>query len=661
MKVSGCGEVVWQTMTMGWGLLFKAVKSLPRRVEAKDMLHFSRRASADSLTLKWRGHAVLGSRFEVTVHWKHANGLLSGTIGWTGGSKEAVIEEIHFPVATMPMPEKASIFVAYEQGRLFETEKLPYGRTDLRDGLLLDIASGSMQFTALTGRDFSYYFDARDVHFFRKAYEYHALDNRARARYTGKHPLPLDGRSNLRYTLPYRVSAGRFRGGWFEATQMYKKWARRQKWARRPPVDTRLRDIGVWAWNRGLAENVIAPVEKLQRDAGVPAALDWYWWHRNGYDTSYPYYWPPREGLKVFRQSVARLNKQGIFTQVYLNGVTWDMDAGHWNRGGRQSAVLNSDGTVKAVMFNNFAKRRLAWMCGNDSQPFQKKMRDTVIKLRKAGLPGAYLDMIGCASHGCCYNPAHRHAPGGGNYQARGYRRMLKNIRRDNPGLLLSTEEPNEAYMDLFESSISLSGGAERLWGDDVEPVPAFSAIYHGLNALFGNYALPDAIPPFDPKWPPGAAWKKEKAWHRLFPDQFFLEFARTVTWGMQPTVANLRLKHTAGEFKELYDYIVRTVRFYHAHRDFLFDGEMLPPGVLKTRRVFVKFMQRYIFTAEGRQKVFQKKLPAVLHSLWRSPDGRLGLVLANYTRKAREFAFAGSGLKAVGRIPPRAWRLLVK
>ena len=660
MKVYDCGQVAWQAMTITWGLLFKAKNSLPRRVEATDMLHFSRQISGKTLTLRWHGHAIIGNKFEVKVIWKNKDDLLSGRIGWTGGSKDAVIEETYFPVATMPLRANACIFNALEQGRLYEIEKMPPGRTVLLDRILGNIASGSMQFSALTSPSGSYYFDTRDINSYRKSYEYHSVDNRAKARFIGIHPLPLDGHSNLRYTLPYSVSIGRFRGGWFEAAQIYKKWARRQKWAARLPVNNRLRNIGVWAWNRGLAENVIAPVEKLQRDAGVPAALDWYWWHKNGYDTSYPYYWPPREDLNVFRQAVARLNKQGIFTQVYLNGVTWDMDGGHWNQGGSQSAVLNSNGEVKATMFNHFAKRRLAWMCGNDSGPFQKKLRNTIAKLRKTGLPGVYLDMIGCASYGCCYNPAHRHAPGGGYYQVRGYRRMLKQIMRDNPGLLLSTEEPSEAYMDLFDSSISLSGGAERLWGNNVEPVPAFSAVYHGLNALFGNYALPDAIPPFDPKWPAGAAWKKEKAWHRLFPDQFFLEFARTVTWGMQPTVANLRLRHTTGaEFRELYDYIVRTARFYHSHRDFLFDGEMMPPSTLKTRTVGVDFMQRYIFTAEGRQKVFRKKMPAVLHSLWRSPDGRLGLVLANYTQGNQRYEFLGSGLKAAGRMPPRSWLLV--
>ena len=87
-----------------------------------------------------------------------------------------------------------------------------------------------------------------------------------------------------------------------------------------------MRDIAMWAWNRGLIKDVVPTIEKLQQDAGVPMALDWYWWHNNPYDTDYPNFWPPREGVEAFRAAVKRLRDQGIFSQVYVNGLTWDLD-----------------------------------------------------------------------------------------------------------------------------------------------------------------------------------------------------------------------------------------------------------------------------------------------------------------------------------------------
>lgn len=355
------------------------------------------------------------------------------------------------------------------------------------------------------------------------------------------------------------------------------------------------------------------------------------------------------------------MKKQDIFTQVYMNGVTWDMDAENWQKEGKQSVVVEKDGKIKSCMFNCYVKRYLAWICGNDNAPFSKIIRDTVKNLNKAGLSGIYLDMIGCSSYSPCYNESHKHAPGGGKYQVAGYRKMLRDILRENPAFPISTEEANEAYMDIVDSAISLSGGKERLGARaNFEPVPAFSAVYHGITAMFGNYALPDSIPPFDEKWPEFSAWKKKKKWHKLYPDQFFVEVGRSVIWGLQPTVANLRYKHTVDkEFSEIYKFLVATARFYHAHRDFLFDGDMLADGILKTEEVEVEFLQRFIFTEEGKQEVLKKKLPSILHSLWNAPDGRIGLVLVNWSGKKRSFDFENPFIKISGKIASHAWRFV--
>ncbi len=657
MSIVASGQMGWKGLDLSWSLTF-AEGALPP-LSPPEMETFSQEAAGDQLVCTWRGHRTLGPKFEVTVHWWLEDDRLCGTIGWAHGNEQHPLTGVCFPVATVPVPRDGQVFSPQGQGVMV---KILNDQALRPNDLLTENANPVLQFCAIVSPEGSFYFDQRDTEFHSRKYEYHLVDGRSRIRYTAVLPLPLDGRSGIRYQIPYRSSIAAYRGGWFEAAQIYKSWARQQWWAKRPPVDPRLRDIGMWLWNRGKAEDVIPPVERLQKDAGVPMALDWYWWHRNAYDTAYPDYWPPREGLPVFEKAVARLKEQNIFTQVYINGVTWDMDADHWEDGGKESAVLDKDGRVKAVMFNGFAKRRLAWMCGGGNLPFRKRIRETVRNLNAAGLSGVYLDMIGCASYEPCYSGAHAHAPGGGNYQVMGYRKMLEDIRRDNPGLPLSTEEASEAYMDLCDSAISLSGGLERLGSDPnvCENVPAFSAVYHGLLAVFGNYALPDSIPPFDPQWPEQAIWKNEQPWHRLYPDQFFAEVARAVVWGLQPTVANLRTKHTTDpEFAELYAFLVQTARFYHAHRNFLFDGDMLNPGLLKTGKVEVDFLSRFIFTAEGKQRVFRKAMPALLHSVWKAPDGPVGLVVANYSRENQDFTFESAGRTASGKVPRRSWLLV--
>ncbi len=93
-----------------------------------------------------------------------------------------------------------------------------------------------------------------------------------------------------------------------------------------------------------------------------------------------------------------------------------------------------------------------------------------------------------------CYNPRHEHAPGGGCYGVQGFRDMLREARQQAPGFPLSTESCQEWYLDLFDSHIICGVSLERL------------------------------------KWQA---------------DQFALELARTVTFGLQPLVSNLRAEHS--------------------------------------------------------------------------------------------------------------------
>ena len=58
------------------------------------------------------------------------------------------------------------------------------------------------------------------------------------------------------------------------------------------------------------------------------------------------------------------------------------------------------------------------------------------------------------AAHMPCFNPRHRHAPGGGTAVIDGYRDYVRKVHEDNPGFILSSETPSESYLDLFEAFI---------------------------------------------------------------------------------------------------------------------------------------------------------------------------------------------------------------
>ena len=465
-------------------------------------------------------------------------------------------------------------------------------------------------------------------------------------------------------TIPYPVILEEFTGGWFEAAERYRRFAWNTKEYRKAKERINpLRNTAMWFWNRGGADEVGDPVIRFAKESGLPVALDWYWWHHNPYDTDYPYYWPPREGEAVFTEKIAELKKHGIFTQVYTNGMTWDMDNPGWSNGGEQSAIALENGDILNVPFNRYNHHRLAFMCG-ESEPFQKEMFVQAAKIHQAGVDGLYLDMCGCVSNFYpCWNSRHTHAPGGGTYHHQGFAQYIAKISERNPGLSLSTEDCSEEYLDLFDSMIVLCHSWERLtdglWttfrGDFV---PVFQAIYHGTTALFGSYSVPDGIPPWDNGWPAEDSWQEneEQEWEKLYPDQFYLELSLNIINGMQPSVHCLRNRHwTDPRFREIMDYLLSAAKFYADHLDWLFDGTMVTPGKLSVPETTVRFMTRSIYTTQKDFKSHERQLPAILHSVWRDPEGNDALFLANYTAEEQTFEFEGIR----GTLPPRSLKCI--
>lgn len=613
----------------------------------EDMIQYRKEENGGGKTEIWTGHPAYGQDFQVKVVWEEKEDrLYAGRISYSGYKGALFIEEIHFPIVTYPRCKDSGFL---------------WGGSDM--GLIVNPAMlnekaweetyCSMQFAAfLNGKEPGIYFDHRDTRHSSKSGRYQITETEQI--YSCIHFIGNSETPAKEYALPYENCIGVFQGGWFEAGQIYKKWALRQSWAVNRRHENPLRHIGMWVWNRGLAEEVIPPVLKLQEDSGsIPVALDWYWWHHNPYDTDYPDFWPPREGEEKFKADVAELRKHGIFTQVYVNGMTWDMDGASWKEGGDESIVILRDGNPRAVAFNQFNYHRLGYMCG-ESPKFQDKMSVLVRRLRESGLDGQYLDMIGCASYTPCYNPAHHHPRGDSAAGVEGFRNMLTRLKAENPGFPLSTECSNEAYMDLVDSVITCGTVSAERMGSNMEFVPLFTSIYHGSLAVFGSYALPDGIPSWDPLWPDKERWQGEEPWHRLYPDQFFIELARDVAWGVQPMVCNLSRKiQEDPEFREPYRFILETAKFYHANRKFLFDGAMLSPEGFQCGEKEVKFMKRMIFTKKKDCAVIVKTLPVILHSIWKAPDGEKALILANYTGCEQEWSYQ----KQSGKIPAHSYR----
>ncbi len=641
------GLVFWNNemqTTLGWRLaVASARKDNLALITPDDMRSCGWETGPDGLVIEWTGNSLAGPNFKVRTIWRIINDIWSGSIEYAGNESAYEIEEMIFPCLQARLYPDAYFLSTSNQG-FMEPCRNSNRKRRFFSGMqfaayLTDRASGN-----------NLYLDCRDSRQHVKMYDWRITSDNRFFEYESIYFPPLNKNFRQSHKLPYECTVCSFSGSWFEASQIYKPWARRQDWFLNRRNSDRMRDIGMWVWNRGQIADVVPPVKKLQEESGVPVALDWYWWHHNPYDTDYPDFWPPREGEKSFKQAVAELNEDHIFTQVYINGMTWDIDGDTYiPEHGCGSILINRDGSEKSTMFNQYTRHRLGWMCGEAPQ-FQHKMQILCKTLADSGLPGIYLDMIGGSGFGPCYNPAHRHPQGGGTAQIEDYRSYVAAIRENNPGILLSTEYACE-MMDQFDSMIVLASSCERMSPSDGLPVPAFSAVYHGGMTMFGNYALPDSIPPWDPLWPQQDRWRNERDWQKLYPLQFFFEMARTLIWGMQPCVCNLQMKHLEEkQFVKEYEFIRETARFYYDNRNFLYDGVMLHPGDLKCDSIPVSFSGRGIFTKENDFRDCVHEYPALLHSVWQSPDGTPALFLANYTNEKRAYQFGGISGEAAPR-----------
>ena len=603
----------------------------------------------------WTGHAVAGADFRVETAWcLGEQDRLEGTIRFSGYTGERPVSEIQFPAVSVPFePDAKFLWGGSDMGFTFNAEQLPAGRYDHVRGM------NAMQFGAvLRPSAESLYFDYRDPDWNIKSVRTRVSANHV-ITVCGVYPVPRrDDRPAREGGIPYPAGVKLYRGGWYGAARIYRPWALRQRWAAPRTAPNPLADIDMWVWNRGLIADVVPPVEQLKRDCPrARLALDWYWWHSNPYDTDSPFFWPPREGAAAFSAAVRRLTEQGIYAQVYINGMCWDIDSAQWSEDKASGLMHMRDGKVRAHAFNKYNHHRLAWMCG-ESPAHHDAMSELVGRLRRAGLSGQYLDMIGNASFDCCHNPAHRHVRNGGHPVTDGYRELFARLRRENPGFPLTTEGSTELYMDRCDGSILCNAvSSERMGNAAREFVPLFTAVYHGSYALFGSYALPDSITPWDPKWPDADRWpaKDEQPWHELYPDQFYLEMARPLIWGAQPMVCSLRPRHrTDPAFASVYRFILDTANFYHDHRDYLWAGEMLSPDGFQCAEKEVSFFARMIFTTKEKSKVLRKRQPCVLHSCWRNAAGRDALFLCNYTPAPQKWSFRGLS----GTIPPHAYEM---
>ena len=481
-------------------------------------------------------------------------------------------------------------------------------------------------------------------------------------------PLENPQSPKVHWTMPYAGIVGTFDGDWITAAERYRAWGTRQRWAR----EARLRNgrvapwlagTAMWVWNRGRSPGVIPPALALQKALGLPVSVYWHWWHHGPYDTSFPDYLPPREGVDSFRAAVRTAHGAGLHAMVYMNQRLWCVNTPSWKAtDAARWAVKEKDGKVREEVYNVFDPQPCATMDVTTAfwQGKYAGMADTVVN--RYGVDGVYMDQA--VQSLVCWDPAHGHPLGGGNYWMEGFRRLERQIRRrtapaSGEPTVLAGEGAGETWLPELDLMLTLQVSQERYTepGSGWEPIPFWQAVYHPFGLTYGNYSSL-SMPPYDDLWPAKTAPAEPLALlDTKFRSQFFLEQARAFVWGLQPTIANFLAKDLTERPVET-AYMMRLARLRAKLPAYLVHGTFLRPPELAVPEVEIDLSRLSIYAAQraGPQES-RARYPAAIAGAWRAPDGAVAVAIASIvdrpltvqiTLDPRAYALAGARLSRI-------------
>lgn len=476
-----------------------------------------------------------------------------------------------------------------------------------------------------------FYAATDDTLAYRKSFALWGAPNDTRG-YELVHPLEDPQVAHGEWSPRYAAVLGTFTGDWYDAAERYREWGTKQKWARESRLQQKLVPewllrTGMWVWNRGVSPKVLPPAQALQEALGLPVSVFWHWWHNGPYDTSFPDYLPPREGVAPFMKAVADADSAGLHAMVYMNQRLWCTGTPSWGPDAAAAAVKERDGKVRTEVYNTFDPKPCATM--DVTQPYWRDkyagIADTVID--NYGLHGIYMDQAVLSL--VCWDPSHGHPLGGGNYWMHGFEKLAKqirdNVRPDRP-LLLAGEGAGEAWLPSLDLMLTLQVSQERYSAPNSgwEPIPLFQAVYHAYGITYGSYSSL-VLPPYDELWPAATTPGDTLALFDVrFRRQFYLEQARSFVWGLQPTIANFRVSQLSDRPAEI-AFMNNLAKLRARVPEYLLYGTFLRPPRLDVNRVTLDLSRVSIYAARrGGPTMSQADYPAAIAGAWRAANGNV-------------------------------------
>ena len=471
-----------------------------------------------------------------------------------------------------------------------------------------------MQFGALIGSGLGFYVAREDGTASRKRFTWTPGNDAGTIDLTVPHPVSNWGADKpvRDYVSPGDAVVGPFAGDWFDAAQIYRKWAMTAPWCRKGPIHQR-DDFPQWLakvpyFTIGYLGNETEIQNEIDKHDfyGIPINVvhTYDWFAQKQLETDFGRYFPPKLGFENFRRTVKELQDKGMMVVPYIMGELWDQDTEDYRRTNALRATkIQQDGKPRITHRYGGGQANAA-MC-----PGTELWQQTVLEWSKEladpdrlGVAGIYYDYL-TVHLDDCFGRTHGHAIGGGDSANKAicefYSLMRTECKKLNPDVVLLGEDWAEWCIDLLDSSIE--------YGYDDTDAPLMQAVYHGYSLVFGTGMYGS-----------GEIMKLGRWW--------LLGGQNGWTHGWGPLLVD---KHPTespdAEWARRGRYYRKLLRcHWEFARPYLAYGRMLRPP-----------------TIQGDLPVVHKHIRAVDGSAWLAPDGSVGVFLLNYDDKPHAFQWS--------------------
>jgi hypothetical protein len=424
--------------------------------------------------------------------------------------------------------------------------------------------------------------------------------------------------------LPYNVVLGTFHGDWYVAAEIYREWASKQlfcknkiaerkdypKWIADSPVGIAFPMRGQADWDSPAkvnpeytpATNALPYLEKIAAELESPLMPIVFNWEHGG-PWVQPDAFPPIGGDAAMREFMAKAREKGWHPFIYGDGLCWVTSQENTNYDGM--AYFHSHGGETAVargwdgkFIEDVWPWRKNYVACVGTEGGRQMVTDMTRKMAELG-PDVIQQFDQGPGPKACYAADHGHPPVPGPWMTAAFDGLIKAhieaARSVNPSVAMSCEgAPPETHLQNFQ-----------IWDSRARTCPLFSFLYHEYaNGHEGFYT------------------------NRVNDEALLLSVARALVTGYMVNVT-LRDK---GQIEYDWDQTwTRAVPDQNAILDWAKRINHFRAGIARDYLIYGRMLRPWMVSKVTERDFGWGKEPLVQSATWRAPDGKIGIVLANY------------------------------